>query len=399
MNIDAYLLRCSVSASVRQTVQIQFEDMNLPEDVIDTLVKANSISIRPNLSNALKAGLDKTRSLQRLLYDRCTISHGDEHFLHPDFFDEAMSYIDQIKEAANEANAEINQAWHKELELWTGTVDNFFSPLIKDPHTLRVCREAYLQVFPLKEDFTNPISVNIVGPFPANLEVVDEPLSLQDQINNTAAIETSKMLEAAKAGSKDRCFGLIGSLVDDLDARPANKVGDRVLSTNEKKRGSWQIAFQELTLAAAHNPMLKDIAKFVGDLIECGKRMQGPKGAKRIEAREQYIEIKQDIRNEAKKLLAAADSSKGFEALQMSLSLSNQYENLIDQLKDCDSQEDLDAMREEVGSQSSVFKFRARNLERVFASVQERVTARSHLESTAQALENVHVESEQDCDF
>ena len=84
---EAYILHCSVSASVRQSVQIAFKDYKLPEDVIDTLRKANALSIRPNLSKAVKVALDELRLMQRYLYDRCTIHHGDVHFLHPDYFD------------------------------------------------------------------------------------------------------------------------------------------------------------------------------------------------------------------------------------------------------------------------------------------------------------------------
>ena len=34
---EVFILHCSVSASVRQSIQIAFEDYKLPDDVIDTL--------------------------------------------------------------------------------------------------------------------------------------------------------------------------------------------------------------------------------------------------------------------------------------------------------------------------------------------------------------------------
>ena len=53
-----YLIACSISADVRQSVQIKFDDLKLPPSVIETLQKINTVSLRPNLSNALKKELD-----------------------------------------------------------------------------------------------------------------------------------------------------------------------------------------------------------------------------------------------------------------------------------------------------------------------------------------------------
>ena len=96
-NPEVFILHCSVNASVRQSVQIAFEDYKLPPSVIDTLKRANALSIRPNLSSALKTYLDELRLLQKYLYRDCTISHGDVHFLHPDYFEDAMHRIDEIR--------------------------------------------------------------------------------------------------------------------------------------------------------------------------------------------------------------------------------------------------------------------------------------------------------------
>ena len=55
---EVFILHCSVYSSVRQSIQIAFEDYNLPDDVIDTL-KSQAMSIRPLLSNGLKRHLDE----------------------------------------------------------------------------------------------------------------------------------------------------------------------------------------------------------------------------------------------------------------------------------------------------------------------------------------------------
>ena len=42
-NPEVFILHCSVNASVRQSVQIAFEDYKLPTSVIDTLKRANAL--------------------------------------------------------------------------------------------------------------------------------------------------------------------------------------------------------------------------------------------------------------------------------------------------------------------------------------------------------------------
>ena len=54
-----------------------------------------------------------------------------------------------------------------------------------------------------------------------------------------AAINTSEVLKAAQNGALDSSLAKVAELVDDLDARPANKVGDRVLSNNPNAMGSY----------------------------------------------------------------------------------------------------------------------------------------------------------------
>ena len=86
-----YLLSCTISASVRQSIQIKFDDLKLPQSVVDTLEKNNTVSLRPNLSNALKSELDALRVMQRELYDGYCIHFGDTHFVTANYFDAAHS--------------------------------------------------------------------------------------------------------------------------------------------------------------------------------------------------------------------------------------------------------------------------------------------------------------------
>jgi len=397
---EVFILHCSVSASVRQSIQIAFEDYKLPDDVIDTLKSANAMSIRPKLSNGLKRHLDELRLMQRYLYDRCTIHHGDVHFIHPDHFDEAMTRIDEIKAKAIEFNAQLKDSWSEEYERWNAMVDNFFSPLFSDKNQLALVREAYLKMFPTAKEFAAPICVDVVGPYPASLERVDDPQEAKDFIQNAAALNTQEVLEAAQSGAMDRSMGRIAELLDDLDARPANKVGDRVLSNNPKKRGSWQIIGTELALSSTHNPSLKGISNLVQRLIECGETMRDePKGPVRIKAFQRYAELRQEIRDEARAITAAADSSKGFEALQMSLSMSNTYKDLLINLENCESLQDLENIENEIETQTSVYKHRAKHLQAIHNKARERLEAVVNIEAAIEELKTQEITSEEDCGF
>ena len=64
-----FLLHCTVAASVRQTTKIGFNDLGLPDQVIEALSDQQSIPVRSNLSGKLKEHLSKIRTEQRKLYD------------------------------------------------------------------------------------------------------------------------------------------------------------------------------------------------------------------------------------------------------------------------------------------------------------------------------------------
>ena len=77
-----------------------------------------------------------------------------------------------------------------------------------------------------------------------------------------------------------------------------------------------------------------------------------------------YSEIRQEIRDEATAIVKGKDSSKGFEALQMSLTLSNSYETLLQAIPNCKSLNDLQALETEIEAQTGVYKHRAKHLHR-----------------------------------
>jgi hypothetical protein len=131
-NDKIFLLHCSVSASVRQSTQIKMADLQLPDTVIDVLEKQQSVSVRPTLSGKLKEFLNLLRIEQRKLYDECTIHNGDVHFLHEDYFEEAMERITKIRSDASNYNEQLNELWLQEYTRWSTTVEGFLEPLFRD---------------------------------------------------------------------------------------------------------------------------------------------------------------------------------------------------------------------------------------------------------------------------
>lgn len=163
-----YLLSCTISASVRQSIQIKFDDLKLPQSVVDTLEKNNTVSLRPNLSNALKSELDALRVMQRELYDGYCIHFGDTHFVTANYFDEANKLIKQIRAKAKEANERLFGFWESEHGKWRNTVEGFLLPLFKDEMEYKLASDAYMRVFPTLQEYRNPIGVHVVGPLPVS---------------------------------------------------------------------------------------------------------------------------------------------------------------------------------------------------------------------------------------
>jgi hypothetical protein len=311
-----------------------------------------------------------------------------------------MHRIGEIRAKASDFNSSLKELWSEEFGKWQATIDDFFSPLFQDQQELAMVREAYMKIFPTAKEFSSPINVCVVGPYPASLERVDDPDDLAAQMQQQAAINTAEVLKAAQNGALDSSLAKVAELVDDLDARPANKVGDRVLSNNPKRRGTWQYIYSHLELASKHCPSLVGITALLKDLISIGETMRdAPKGIERVNAFRRYSEIRQDIRDEAAAIVKSQDSSKGFEALQMSLTLSNSYENLLQAIPNCKSLDDLQNLEEEIEAQTGVYKHRAKHLLQVFGKTKELLVGASFIDSIAEELAETKVQSTEDCDF
>jgi len=403
MNNDKiFLLHCSVSASVRQSTQIKMADLQLPNTVIDVLEKQQSVSVRPTLSGKLKEFLNALRIEQRKLYDECTIHNGDVHFLHEDYFEEAMERITKIRTDASKYNEQLNELWLEEYTRWSNTVEGFLEPLFgSDTEGFNLARDAYLTIFPTRQEFENPIRVFVVGPNPVSMVVSanKDEHSVSTQIQEAAIFNTNEVLEAARKGAADRALAKAAELLDDLDTRISSKVGERQTG-GSKRRGSWQITAETLQLITRHCPGFERLSELTEDLLDVGQRLQSDVAKVKNEAFKDYAKVKGDIRSELQSIVDSRDSSNGLEALKQSLSLSNTYRDLLEKITSAENQEQLSSLQEELQIEKDVYQQRAKHLQTLFDQRAELIKAQAvNLDELIDEVKSIDVEEPGGLDF
>jgi len=401
-NDNIFLLHCSVSASVRQSTQIKMADLQLPDTVIDVLEKQQSVSVRPTLSGRLKEFLNLLRIEQRKLYDECTIHNGDVHFLHEDYFEEAMGRIAKIRSDASSYNEQLNELWLEEYTRWSNTVEGFLEPLFRDDtEGFKLAKEAYLTIFPTKQEFENPIRVFVVGPNPVSMEVSEnkEEHSITAAIQEAAMLNTNEVLEAAREGAADRALAKAAELLDDLDVRVSSKVGERQTG-GSKRRGSWQITAENLQLMTRHCPGFENLSTLSNDLIDVGVKLQSDSAKVKNQAFKDYAELKTKIREELQSIVQSRSSSDGLESLKRSLALSGTYRDLLAKIGSAENQEQLDALYHELQIEKDVYHQRAKHLQSLFDQRAELVKAQNaNLDDLIDEVKNIEATSTDELDF
>lgn len=401
-NEKIFLIHCSVSASVRQSTQIKMADLQLPGAVIDVLEKQQSVSVRPTLSGRLKEFLNLLRIEQRKLYDECTIHNGDVHFLHEDYFEEAMERIAKIRSDAAKYNEQLNELWLEEYTRWSNTVEGFLEPLFRDdPEGFKLAKEAYLTIFPTKQEFENPIRVFVVGPNPISMVVAEnkEEHSISTAIQEAALFNTNEVLEAAREGAADRALAKAAELLDDLDVRVSSKVGERQTG-GARRRGSWQITAETLQLITRHCPGFEDLFKLSEDLLDVGVRLQSDSAKVKNQAFKDYADLKGKIRNELEAIVSSRNSSDGLESLKKSLALSNTYRDLLTKINTAETQEQLDELHQELQVEKDVYQQRAKHLQTLFDQRTELVKAQSaNLDDLIDEVKTIEAETIDELDF
>lgn len=394
-----YLLSCSISANIRQSVQIKFDDLKLPQSVIDTLVKSNTVSIRPHLSNALKTELDALRVLQRELYDCYCIHYGDCHFVTNNYFDSANKLIRYIKTQAEEANLRLAQLWESEYSKWKETTENILRPLFIDDVEYTIAYSAYMKIFPTKGEYQTPIRVSVLGPLPTTLAKVDAPIpgDIDSVIAYENNINTEAILTAAKAQAADKALQMGAELIDDLDCRGADKVGKQQVGS-EKKRGSWEITANKLKLISDSVPGFENLAALATELLETGKDMGAPVPQIRTKATEKFYQLQDTIKAELEQICSNRDSSKGLEKLKESLSLSTKYKQLCERIKTAENTNVLNLLTPEVNLELDVYEQRSKHLKKLLNQRKELIQAASG-EGLDELIAEINDKPEQEPDF
>ncbi len=383
-----FLLHCTVAASVRQTTKIGFNDLGLPDQVIEALSDQQSIPVRSNLSGKLKEHLSKIRTEQRKLYDECTISNGDIHFLHESFFETAKEQIEKIRSMAEQSNAELADLWYEEYHRWTMMVRNFVEPLFaNDPEGKQIATDAYLSMFPTKDEFSNPIKVFVVGPNPVHMEVSDSKEEHGfSEVDHEGIANTSEVLAAARESAADRALEKAAELLDDLDTRPPSRVKERQTGS-AKRRGSWELVAEKLELITKHCPGFEELSFLCRELVDRGVQVQIKQGLAQVEATKAFAMTKAKIREELKRIVSKRDSTDGLEAVKKSLSLSGTFKDLVNRINMADSEEELTSIEEELKIETSVYQQRAKHLQKLFEQRSELISIQSG--SIAKALDEI----------
>lgn len=371
-----YLLTCSISADVRQSVQIKFDDLKLPKTVIETLQRNNTVSLRPNLSNALKAELDALRVMQRDLYDSYCIHSGDAHFVTSSYFYLANELIKEIRKAAKEANDRLKDIWEQEYNAWQQTAEGILKPLFEDSDEFNLAFDAYMRFFPTKEEYKTPVRVSVLGPLPVSMEPVSKPVD--GDVNSLVAYEnqinTQQVLEAARNNAADKALMIGAELLDDLDVRHVTKVG-RQQTGGDKKRGSWQLTAQKLKLISDSVPGFDNLTDLADRLLQAGNDLQAKDRTIRQTGTDNFYAVQEEIRNELSIICESRDSSKGLEALKQSLALSSTFKTLCDRIKNAENSNSLNLLIKDANLQIDVYAQRSKQLNKLIAQRKELIEA------------------------
>ena len=401
---NVYLLSVTIQSRVRQSIQFKMEDLKLPDQTIETLEHHGAVSVRPNLSNKLKAYLGQLRSLQGELYAEHCISHGQSHFLLDTEFRKAMVLVERMQTMATACNEELGGSWYSELKNWDQMVAKTIEPLFKnDPDQLDMVTQAYRGIFPSKEEFANALEVEVVGPYPASLEVADNPgETLREQIAQTAAINTSNVYKAAQQGALDRAYKRCAELVDDLDTRYEKNIGLRQVGGSSDRRGAWQVAAEELSLISDHVPGLSNTKQLAQAILDAGRRMVDTKrpAQERSEAFKTFNNFRAALKVELQNVIKNSQSTEGLEHLQRSLSLSNKYQDILSSIRRATTPEELEEYEREAETEAAIYNHRSQALKKELAKRLEFFEAsRVSVADEVKETEELIVETEEDCDF
>tara|TARA_B100000902_G_scaffold399892_1_gene473395 strand:- start:5969 stop:7180 length:1212 start_codon:yes stop_codon:yes gene_type:complete len=403
MSNDVFLLSVTVASNVRQTIQFKMKDLQLPSQTVETLEEHGAVSIRPNLSNMLKESLNELRIEQSKIYAEHCISHAETHFLMAHHFEDAMAKIRRMRISLLHMNQSLKGEWYTEMRRWEKMVNKTIEPLFADPVSQELVKAAYMNVFPEKEAFANAIEIQVVGPHPVSLDVAATPGdTLSEKMAYEAACNTQAVYTAAQKSAKDKACKRFALFLDDLDVRNSTNVGDRQTGGNSDRRGSWEVAAEELNVIADHVPGLETIKLITGTILTQGRRMKNTKlsAHERSEAFTSFTNQRQLLRAELKELVDGAESTEGMQALQTSLSATGEYQTILSDMKVCETEEQLETILLKAETFTLCSNQRVKSIKQAAQRQREFIAAKHvSVDDELSAIESLQAEEKEDCDF
>ena len=300
-------------------------------------------------------------------------------------------------------NEALAVEWYSEMRRWEKMVNKTIEPLFADPESQELVKAAYMNVFPEKEAFAKAIEIDVVGPLPVSLDVASSPGdTLQEQMAYEAACNTQAVYTAAQKNAKDKALKRFAVFIDDLDIRISTNVGDRQTGGNSDRRGSWEVAAEELAVIADHVPGLDLVKEITHNILNQGRRMKNSKlsARERSEAFTAFNRLREELRTELTTIVGRSESTEGMQALQTSLSVTSEYQNILSGMKHCETNQQL----EEILLQAETFTLcsnqRVKAINQAAQRQREFIAAKHvSVDQELETIEEIKNQSEEDIDF
>ena len=379
--ISHYLFHIAVEAPARQSVTVKLEDLALPNSVIESLAQVNSSPLRAPVSTGLQAELNTLRVKQRGIYDECCLYASGQHFLVSDYFEQAQAMLTELRQDVAAANERLLLTYDAEFSRWSDFIGELLAPVLGHTSMYDTACAAYRAFFPAKKEFQDLIRVNVLGPLLVDLTPVSKPvegdvaghMAYENQANAAA------MLSLAKGVAEDKAARVCATMLDELDVRDVNpraSIG-RIQTGTDHKRGSWQLAADQLRLIAANVPGYERAAELAGDLQKAGLGLQSRDKAEAQRCFELFnqtnLAIREEIANIRDRL--AANGASGADVLTQSLSMTSEYKRIAVMIENAPDIESLAEARAEFQSETAVMTQRIKKLEQIMKRREEYIQA------------------------
>ena len=379
--ISHYLFHIAVEAPARQSVTVKLEDLALPNSVIESLAQVNSSPLRAPVSTGLQAELNTLRVRQRAIYDECCLYSSGQHFLVSDYFEQAQTMLTELRREVEASNERLLLTYDSEYSRWSDFIGELLAPVLGHTSMYDTACSAYRAFFPAKKEFENLIRVHVLGPLLVDLTPVSKPVDgdVQSHMAYENQANAAAMLAMAKGVAEDKAARVCANLLDELDVRDANPraaIG-KIQTGTDTKRGSWQLAADQLKLIAANVPGYERAAELATELQQAGLGLQSRDKAHAQASFEKFNRANTAIRQEFQEIRdrLATSGSAGAEVLTASLSMTSEYKRIAVLIENAPNVESLAEARAEFASEKAVMTQRIKKLEQIMKRREEYIQA------------------------